>query len=108
MNDGMLPLFCARAWPRASVRMHAKSLASFESVENDVRTMALAASSTMEIARVHSTSSVTASSRRLIPPPLDLDGPWPSNGLHSRVHPAIARDAEAARHVPFLQTALAH
>ena len=63
MNDGMLPLFCARAWPRASVRMHAKSFASFESVENDVRTIAFAASSTIEISRVQNTSSETASNR---------------------------------------------
>src|SRR5262245_35739419 len=65
MNDGMLPLFCASAPPRASVSMHAKSLASLDSVENDVRTMALAASSTTEMMRVHSTSSVTASSLAL-------------------------------------------
>src|SRR5262249_23985861 len=45
--------------------MHAKSLASFESVENDVRTIAFAASSTTEINRVHSTSSVIASNREL-------------------------------------------
>src|SRR5439155_10330202 len=43
--------------------MHAKSLASFESVENDVRTIAFAASSTTEMRRVHSTSSVIASKR---------------------------------------------
>src|SRR5215467_716826 len=46
---------------RASVRTHAKSLASFESVEKEVRTMALAASSTTEMMRVHSTSSVMGS-----------------------------------------------
>src|SRR5436309_15321156 len=37
--------------------MQAKSFASFESVENDVRTIALAASSTTEMRRVQSTSS---------------------------------------------------
>ena len=63
MNDGMLPVFWARAWPRASVSTQAKSLASLDSVENDVRTMALAASSTTEMRRVHRTSSVTASKR---------------------------------------------
>ena len=61
MNDGMLPLFWANAAPPASVSTQAKSLASLESVENDVRTMALAASSTTEMMRVHRTSSVTAS-----------------------------------------------
>ena len=63
MNDGMLPVFWASAPPRASVRMQAKSLASLDSVENEVRTMALAASSTIEMMRVQSTSRVTASSR---------------------------------------------
>src|SRR5713101_5563335 len=45
--------------------MQAKSFASFESVENDVRTIALAASSTTEMSRVQSTSSVIASNPRL-------------------------------------------
>ena len=63
MNDGMLPVFWARAWPRASVSTQAKSLASLDSVENEVRTMALAASSTTEMRRVHRTSRVTASKR---------------------------------------------
>src|SRR6266545_447992 len=45
--------------------MQAKSFASFESVENDVRTIALAASSTTEMRRVQSTSSVIASNPRL-------------------------------------------
>jgi hypothetical protein len=49
--------------------MHAKSFASFESVENDVRTIAFAASSTTETRRVHSTSSVIASKRELTVPP---------------------------------------
>ena len=49
--------------------MQAKSFASFESVENDVRTIAFAASSTTEIRRVHSTSSVIASNRELTTPP---------------------------------------
>src|SRR5262245_32763977 len=66
MNDGMLPVFWARAWPRASVRTQAKSLASLDSVENEVRTIALAASSTTEIRRVHRTSRVTASKRVVI------------------------------------------
>ena len=66
MNDGMLPEFCASAYPRASVSTQAKSFASFDSVEKDVRTIALAASSTIEMIRVHSTSSVTASSRTLM------------------------------------------
>ena len=55
-------MFCARASPRASVSTQAKSLASLDSVEKEVRTMALAASSTTEMIRVQSTSSVTASS----------------------------------------------
>ena len=63
MNEGMEPVFWASAPPRASVSMHAKSFASFESVENDVRTMAFAASSTIEIRRVQRTSRVTASKR---------------------------------------------
>jgi hypothetical protein len=62
MNEGIEPLFWASAAPRASVSTQAKSLASLDSVENEVRTMALAASSTTEMMRVHSTSSVTASS----------------------------------------------
>jgi len=66
MNDGMLPLFWASAYPRASVSTQAKSFASLDSVENDVRTMALAASSTTEMMRVHRTSSVTASSLALM------------------------------------------
>ena len=57
MKDGMLPLFWASAYPRASVSMQAKSLASLESVENEVRTIALAASSTTEMMRVHRTSA---------------------------------------------------
>src|SRR5215813_14172113 len=61
MKEGMLPEFWASAKPRASVRTHAKSLASFESVEKEVRTMALAASSTTEMMHVHSTSSVMGS-----------------------------------------------
>ena len=61
MKDGMLPEFWASANPRASVSTHAKSLASLDSVENEVRTMAFAASSTTEMIRVHSTSSVIAS-----------------------------------------------
>src|SRR5215468_6601059 len=61
MKEGMLSEFWASANPRASVRTHAKSLASFESVEKEVRTMALAASSTTEMMRVHSTSSVMGS-----------------------------------------------
>src|SRR5262249_48717301 len=61
MKEGMLPEFWARAKPRASVRTQAKSLASFESVEKEVRTMALAASSTTEMMRVHSTSRVMGS-----------------------------------------------
>ena len=63
MKDGMLPEFWASAKPRASVSTQAKSLASLESVEKDVRTMALAASSTTEMSRVQSTSSVMASKR---------------------------------------------
>src|SRR2546427_3555993 len=65
MNEGMLPVFCASEQPRASVSMQAKSFASFESVENDVRTIALAASSTTEMSRVQSPSSVIASNPRL-------------------------------------------
>ena len=57
----------ANRWPaclddtRASVSTQAKSLASLESVENEVRTIALAASSTTEMRRVQSTSRVMAS-----------------------------------------------
>ena len=79
MKDGMLPEFCASAKPRASVSTQAKSLASFDSVENEVRTMAFAASSTTEMIRVHSTSSVIASNPAGImsapsPCPLPLRG----------------------------------
>src|SRR6266545_4781536 len=49
--------------------MQAKSFASFDSVENDVRTIALAASSTTEMRRVQSTSSVIASNPRLMVSP---------------------------------------
>ena len=75
----MLPEFWASANPRASVSTQAKSLASLESVENEVRTMAFAASSTTEMIRVHSTSSVIASNAAGVmsapsPCPLPLRG----------------------------------
>ncbi len=57
----MLPVFCATERPRASVKTQAKSLASLDSVENEVRTIAFAASSTIEISRDQMTSSRTAS-----------------------------------------------
>ena len=41
MNDGMLPLFCATECPFSSVKTQAKSLASFDRVENAVRMMHL-------------------------------------------------------------------
>jgi hypothetical protein len=66
MKDGMLPVFWASAPPRASVRTQAKSFASLDSVENDVRTIAFAASSTTEMMRVQSTSRLTASKRGLM------------------------------------------
>ena len=60
MNDGMLSVACASERPRASVSTQAKSFDSRTMVENEVRTSAAAASSTMEIRRVHSISRVTA------------------------------------------------
>ena len=60
MNDGMLSVACAIAWPRASVSTHAKSFDSRTMVENDVRTSAAAASSAIEMSRVQIISSVTA------------------------------------------------
>src|SRR6185369_17913571 len=60
MNDGMLSVACASDSPRSSVNTQAKSFDSRTTVENDVRTSAAAASSVMEIRRVHSISSVTA------------------------------------------------
>ena len=63
MKDGMLSVAWASDRPRASVSTQAKSFDSRTTVENDVRTSAAAASSTMEISRVHSISSVTALKR---------------------------------------------
>src|SRR5687768_15385091 len=63
MNDGMLSVACASDRPCASVSTQAKSFDSRTTVENDVRTSAAAASSTIEISRVHSISSVTALKR---------------------------------------------
>ena len=63
MNDGMLSVACASDRPFASVSTHAKSFDSRTTVENDVRTSAAAASSTIEMSRVHSISSVTALKR---------------------------------------------
>ena len=61
MNDGIDPEFCAKEYPRASVSTQAKSFASFARVEKDVRTITLAASSTIEIIRVQIISSSTMS-----------------------------------------------
>ncbi len=60
MKDGMLSVAWAIEPPWASVSTQAKSLDSRTTVENEVRTSAAAASSTIEISRVHSTSSVIA------------------------------------------------
>src|SRR4051812_38970339 len=60
MNDGMLSVAWATERPAASVSTQAKSLLSRTTVENEVRTSAAAASSTIEISRVHRTSSVIA------------------------------------------------
>src|SRR5258706_11116067 len=60
MNDGMLSVACASDNPFSSVSTHAKSLDSRTTVENEVRTSAAAASSVIEMSRVHSISSVTA------------------------------------------------
>ena len=60
MKDGMLSVACASDKPCSSVNTHAKSLDSRTTVENDVRTSAAAASSVIEMSRVHSISSVTA------------------------------------------------
>src|SRR5215204_684472 len=61
----MLSVACASESPFASVSTHAKSFDSRTTVENDVRTSAAAASSTIEMSRVHSISSVTALKRFL-------------------------------------------
>jgi hypothetical protein len=61
MKEGMAPVFCATERPWASVSTQAKSLASLDRVEKEVRTIALAASSTMEMRRDQITSRRTAS-----------------------------------------------
>src|SRR5262249_61774346 len=77
--------------------MHAKSLASFESVENDVRTIAFAASSTTEINRVHSTSSVIASNRELTESPSSCVEPSCVE-RHDHVAGRGDREARSRRH----------
>src|ERR1041384_2851237 len=62
MKDGMLPVFCASEFPASSVSTQAKSLASFDSVENAVRTITFAASSTIEVILLHRISIETGSS----------------------------------------------
>ena len=62
MKDGMLPVFCASECPVSSVSTQAKSLASFDRVENEVRMITFAASSTIEVMRLHRISIVTGSS----------------------------------------------
>src|SRR5215471_8382623 len=64
MNEGMLLLACAIEFPRASVMTQAKSFDSRTMVENEVRTSDAAASSTIEMRRRHSSSSVIPSSIR--------------------------------------------
>src|SRR6516162_3527318 len=58
MKDGMLLVACAIERPCASVMTQAKSFDSRTIVENDVRTSDTAASSTIEIRRRQSSSSV--------------------------------------------------
>jgi hypothetical protein len=65
MNDGMLPLFSASERPAVSVTTTAKSLASVDSVENEVRTISFAASSAIERTRVQNTSRKIGSAARL-------------------------------------------
>ena len=67
MKDGMLPLFSASARPAVSVTTTAKSFASVDSVEKDVRTISLAASSAMERTRVQNTSRKMGSAARRTP-----------------------------------------
>src|SRR3954466_7240405 len=62
MNEGIESTDCAIEWPSASVNTTAKSFASRTSTENDVRTNAADASSTMLTRRFHWISSVTGSS----------------------------------------------
>ena len=62
MNDGMDSTDCAIEWPSASVSTTAKSFASRTSTENEVRTNAADASSTMLTRRFHWISSETGSS----------------------------------------------
>ena len=94
MNDGMLPVFWASARPRASVSTQAKSLASLESVENEVRTMAFAASSTIEMSRVQSTSSVIAS-KRGVSWPSPRGSPPPGSTIRLPLAATCARRARA-------------
>jgi len=61
MKDGMLMEDWARELPWASKRTQAKSLDSRSTVEKEARLRAAAASSTMEIRRLHKTSRVMAS-----------------------------------------------
>src|SRR5271155_574838 len=87
MKDGMLSVAWASEPPWGSVSTQAKSLDSRTTVENEVRTKAAAASSTIEISRVHSTSNVIAFKLAMA-------------ALSAR---SIARDAGRAEHaVPFL------
>src|SRR5258708_16018099 len=60
MKDGMLSVAWASDPPTASVSTQAKSFDSRTTVENEVRTSAEAASSKIEISRVHKTSRVMA------------------------------------------------
>ncbi|MNN27570.1 hypothetical protein D3C81_1411090 [compost metagenome] len=67
MNEGMLPLFSASAHPAESVTTTAKSLASVERVEKEVRTMSLAASFTTARTRVQNTSRKMGSAAEAAP-----------------------------------------
>src|SRR5712691_466941 len=73
--------------------MQAKSFASFDSVENEVRTMALAASSTTEMSRVQSTSSVIASNVGMNRPLTLALSPGGGEGIQSKHDVAGGGDA---------------
>ena len=67
INDGILPLFSASALPCESVMTTAKSLASVESVENEVLTISFAASSAIDRTRVQNTSKTVSYTHLTLP-----------------------------------------
>src|SRR5258708_9459503 len=100
MKDGMLSVAWASDPPTASVSTQAKSFDSRTTVENEVRTKAAAASSTIEISRVHSTSRVMALSDVMVGFPRDYPA-WSGllRACRSGMHHGGTEDTEWRRHV---------